>query len=82
MLLLLVSTCIFCYYYLFIEFFPEILVDVVGRPMPGGGGREDICCETGKGANTEELSNVPLPIPTLPQTLLEDPAEGQGENVS
>ena len=57
-------------------------VVVSGRPIPGGGGREDPCCDIiGIGAKADALSKTPLPIPAVPQTF-PLPAEGHGEKPS
>ena len=63
----------------------EILVDVEGRVMPlmpGGGGSEELCCDIGIGAKVLACSNVPLPMPDVPQTLPFGAVVGHGVNVS
>jgi hypothetical protein len=57
------------------------ILELVCKPMPGGGGRLELEPRLDRGAKVLELSNVPLPMPEVPQTLVLDKAFGQGENV-
>jgi hypothetical protein len=57
------------------------ILEFVCKPMPGGGGRPELEPRLESGANVLELSNVPLPMPDVPQTLVLDNAFGHGENV-
>ena len=60
----------------------EILVEVDGRVMPGGGGSAEPCWDIGMGAKPLAFSKVPLPMPEVPHTLRLGAVVGQGENAS